>query len=254
MSSMKTESTTQKLTPEATLDQIISVNSNAPHLLQSIGLDPNSHANKTLRQICSEKQWNEVELLKWIKKNHSAEQVQKNADSFKKKNRDIGTSVTEICNFLTTETLPVIENLSSDVRREYERVSQVHGMQYAWLNEAKWHVNELLNTLQYFIKFETETFYPLVTEFQERGERILDGSVQNLKKSIDVVKQDHQIIEERMERIKKISRDFHYDESACSTLRILCTRLETLYRTIDKHVKIEKTKLLSEIENKLTSG
>lgn len=248
---MKTESTTQKLTPEATLDQIISVNSNAPHLLQSIGLDPNGHADKTLRQICSEKQWNEVELLKWIKKNPPAEQVQKNADSFKKKNRNMGTSVTEICNFLTTETLPVIENLSSDVRNEYERVSQVHGMQYPWLNEAKWHVNELLNTLQYFIKFETETFYPLVTEFQERGERILDGSVQNLKRSLTVIKDDHSLIKQKMQQINKISNYFHFDESACSTIRILCSRLETFFDILTDHIEIEERKLLPGIEKKL---
>lgn len=251
---MKTESTIQKLTPEATLDQIISVNSNAPYLLQSIGLDPNGHTDKTLRQICSEKQWNEVELLEWIKKNPPAEQVKKNVDLFKKKTRNIGTSVTEICNFLTSETLPVIKNLSFQIRNEYERVSQVHGMQYSWLNEAKWHVNELLNTLQYFIKFEKETFYPLVTEFQKRGEQILDGSVQNLKRSLSVIKDDHSLVKEKMQQINTISNHFHFDESACSTLRILCSRLETFFDVLTDHIEIEVKRLLPGIEKKLSNS
>lgn len=97
MNSIKTDSTIQKLTPEATLDQIISANSNAPHLLQSIGLDPSGQADKTLRQVCLEKQWNEVEMLEWIKKNPPAEKMKKGIDSFKKK---IGISKALLWNFL----------------------------------------------------------------------------------------------------------------------------------------------------------
>lgn len=251
MSSMKTDSITQQLTPEATLHQIISVNSNAPHLLQSIGLDPNSHTDKTLRQICSEKQWNEVELLEWIKKNPSAKQVKIDVDTFEKKSNDAGTSIAGICNYLSMETLTVILDLTTEIRAEYERVSQVHGMQYPWLNEAKWHVNQLLNTLQYFIKFETETFYLLAIELQEQGERMLDGNVQNLKRSLTVIKDDHSLIKEKMQRIKKISNHFHFDESTCATLRILCSRLETFFDVLADHIEIEEKKLLPGIEKKL---
>jgi iron-sulfur cluster repair protein YtfE (RIC family) len=236
---METDSSTRKLTPEATLQQIISFNSNISHMLQSIGLDPKDSEEKTLRQVCSEKQWNEIELLKWIKKNPPA---------IEKKRRLPGTTISEICSFLEKETLTEIKELSAYVRSDYILTSKIHGIQYSWLNSAKWHVNQLLNTLQYFSNFELETFYPLAIELQKQGKRTLDGSVQNLKKSIAVVKQDHQIIEERMERITKISRSFYYDESACSTLRILCNRFETLFQTIDEHINIEQTKLLPEIE------
>lgn len=251
---MKTNSTTHKLTPEATLQQIISTHSNAPLLLQSIGLDPNGREDKTLRQVCSEKQWNETELLEWIKKDLSAIQKKNNTIPFDKKRRQPGTTIPEICSYLTEETLPEIKDLSDYVRSDYMRTGKIHGTQYPWLNSAKWHVNQLLNTLRYFIHFESETFYPLAIELQKEGERTLDGSVQNLKKSIDVIQQDHQIIEKKIKRIKKISGDFRYDESACSTLRILCNRLKTLCRTIDEHLKIEQAKLLPEIENKLANS
>lgn len=250
---MKTNSPAppQKLTPESTLQQITSFHSNAPLLLQSIGFDLHGNETKTLRQVCSEKQWNEVELLEWIKKNPPSVQKKNNGITYKKKTRQPGTTYSEICSYLTEETLSKIKDLTKQIRSEYPRVAKVHGIQYPWLNSIKWHVNQLLNNLQYFINFESKTFYPLAVELQKQGERMLDGSAQNLKKSLKVIKHDHQGIEESIERIKEISRDFHYDESACSTLRILCSRLETLCRTIDEHLQIEQTKLLPKIEKKL---
>lgn len=251
MNLIKNNLTIQELTPEATLHQIIAANSNAPYLLQSIGLDPSGQADKTLRQVCLEKKWNEVELLEWIKKNPPAEELKNGIDSLKKKNRGIESSALEICNFLNRKTLPVIEELFLTIQTEYERVSKIHGMQHTWLNEAKWHVNELLSTLRFFIKFEKETFYPLVNELQQHGERILDGSAQNLKRSLNLIKDDHDLIKKKMQRINNISNHFHFDESACSTLRILCNRLETFFDVLTDHIEIEEKKLLPEIEKKL---
>lgn len=252
---MKTDSTItiQKLTPEATLHQIISVNSNAPHLLQSIGLDLRGRADKTLREICFEKQWNEMEMLEWIKRNPPAKQITTVVDTCENKKIGTGSSIEEICNFLSAETLPVIKDLASQTQPEYERICKIHGIQYTWLKEAKWHVNQLINTLQYFKKFETETFYPLAIALYEQGEQIMDGSVQNLKRSLTVIKKDHNQIEEKMQLINEISSHFHFDGSACSSLRILCIRLKTLFELLPKHIDIETEYLLPEIENQLTN-
>ncbi|MDZ7721119.1 MAG: hypothetical protein U5K72_20020 [Balneolaceae bacterium] len=251
---MKSETTLKNLSPEATLNQIISADEDTPQLLQSIGLNPNVDTEKTLRQVCFEKQWNEAELLNWIKKNRSSNTAIQNNGSKQKKKLPDFTSITEITEYLTSESLSTVSDLSSQIQNNYKRVSQVHGIQYPWLKEAEWHVFQLINTLSFYKKFETETFYPLAGELQKQKERMLDGNVQNLKRSMDVVKEDHKQMKKSLQRIKKMSGDFHFDESACSTLRILCNRLQSLHRTLSDHLKIEQEKLLPKIETKLENS
>src|SRR5690625_6643752 len=54
------------LTADTTLGQIFNRNSYAQELLRSIGFKPDGQTEKTLRQICSERQWSENEVLEWI--------------------------------------------------------------------------------------------------------------------------------------------------------------------------------------------
>lgn len=64
---MKSEKTLTRLTPEATINKIISADQHAAELLASIGMNPEQHESQTLRSVCQQRQWNEEELLKWIK-------------------------------------------------------------------------------------------------------------------------------------------------------------------------------------------
>src|SRR5699024_12848975 len=69
---MDTDLSLKKLTPDATLAQILMADKDAAHLLTSIGLDPSAHMEETLRAVCSQRQWSEVEVMKWLKNKHAS--------------------------------------------------------------------------------------------------------------------------------------------------------------------------------------
>jgi len=247
---MKTETSTQPITPEATIHQIASNNQVIPQLLESIGLDLKTNFNKTLHQVCAEKQWDESELLEWIN-----EHQQKSYSFLQKGIPDedelSGASSSEVCDYLLNHSINSVLDLAASVRKDYPRVTKVHGNQYPWLKEADWHIRQLLNRLDFYLNFEKKRFYPLVKLFEKEREKMLDGNAQGLRRSVGIVKEDHQQMRAAMKSIRGLSNDFNFDESSCSTLRILCNQLKSLDQMLDSHLNTEKDYLLPDIEQKL---
>ena len=247
---MKSETTIQYITPEATIHQIASFNRLVPKLLESIGLDLKTNFYKTLRQICTEKQWNEAELLAWIN-----EHPQKSYSFFQNgipdENELNGATSSEVCDYLLNHSLNSVLDLAASVRKDYPRVINVHGNQYPWLKESDWHIRQLLNRLDFYFNFEKKRFYPLVKLFEKEREKMLDGNAQGLMRSVTIVKEDHQQIRSAMKTIRELSSDFNFDETSCSTLRILCNQLKSFDKMLDSHLNIEKEYLLPDIEQKL---
>lgn len=249
---MKTDQVKKKLTPEATLQQIISTHGVAQELLTSIGLDLSNHTDKTLRQLCMEKQWSEQEVLKWIKKNQTISAGKTVDDDLQEKITN-DHQIPEICDILMNDTLPVIADHATAIGKRYKRVSRVHGEQYPWLRQTGEDIKRLLEILPLYTKFEKEKFFPLAKELQKQKERILDGDAQSLKRSVKLIKGDHKRIGRLMKTIRNLSNNFAYDEKAGSVYRNLCNRLNSLFTTLDVHITIEKNDLLPKIDQKFDS-
>lgn len=237
------------LTADTTLGQIFNKNSYAQELLKSIGFNPAGQTDKTLRQICAEKQWSENEVLEWIV-HHERKQPLPSAsfieDIFNQK-----VSTSEVSSFLKIKTIPEIERLSELVNKDYPRVLKIHGIQYAWLKETSPHVDQLLDKLKYLTYFEKMKFYPLADEYSYQKDKILDRDVQNLKRSVQIVRDDHQHILKTIHTINRLSNHLSYPENACSTLRIVCNHLDMLFDVVQRHIDIEEKHLLPSIESKL---
>src|SRR5665811_219645 len=101
---MSTGNTLSKLTPEATINQIISSDQNAANLLNSIGMKPEQYQDQTLRSVCQQRQWNEEELLNWIKKNHQVTGCIKNDPE----ELDFNEDLSQWCRWLSDSVQPCI--------------------------------------------------------------------------------------------------------------------------------------------------
>lgn len=229
-------------TVDTPLEQIFNQNSYAQELLKSIGFNPAGQTDKTLRQICTEKQWSENEVLEWIDHHNSSQAPP--ADMFIDDIFKQNAAPSEVCNYLKKETIPEIERFVNIILSDYPRVLKVHATEHPWLKEAAPHADQLLDKLQYLTSFEKLKFFPLVDEYGEQKERILDRDVQNLKRSVQIVQDDHQDILKSIQIINRLSHNLHYPENAPSTLRILCTRLGMLFYRIQRHIEIEEKHLL----------
>lgn len=246
---MSITKTLNNLTPEATINQIISSDQNVVKLLNSIGMKPEQYQDQTLRSVCQQRQWNEEELLHWIKKNHTEQECVRNVP----KNPDLHEDPSEWCRWLSGSVQPCIRELLADISRDLPRVQLVHGNQYTWLKNIEWHFNNMNDQLNLYLSLERETLFPLANELNDRKESILYGKVRDLKRSLEILEVDRPKIQKEMDKIREFSDDFKHPAGACSTLRIMNKNLADLSTQLMRYFSVEQEKLFPLIKKQLQS-
>lgn len=246
---MSTEKTLHKLTPEATIDQIISSDQNVEKLLNSIGMKPEQYQDQTLRSVCQQRQWNEEELLNWIKKNHKEPECIKNTSV----EPDLKENLSQWSSWLTDSVQPCIRELLTDISRDLPRVQLVHGNQYTWLKNIEWHFNTLNEQLNLYLSLENETLFPLANELNDRKESILYGKVRDLKRALEILEADRPKIKKEMDKMREFSDGFKHPAGACSTLRIMNKNLADLSTQLERYFSIEQEHLFPLIKDQLYS-
>lgn len=247
---MSTDNSLSKLTPEATISQIISSDQNAGKLLSSIGMKPELYQDQTLRSVCQQRQWNEEELLKWIKKNQAEQECIKNAPEGPEFKKDLS----HWNKWLSGSVQPCIRELLTTISRDLPRVQLVHGNQYTWLKNVEWHFDTLNEQLNLYLSLENETLFPLANELNDRKESILYGKVRDLKRALEILEADRPKIQEEMGKIQEFSDGFKHPAGACSTLRIMNKNLADLSTQLERYFSIEREHLFPLIKDHLYSN
>lgn len=236
---MKSDEALTVLTPDATLAQIITADQKAAELLASIGLNLSSNEDKTLREVCSQKKWNEEEVMKWIKKSKALYRVNAENNTDEEKNI-FAHNLPKLYDYLEQEHQPVILNLLSEIGDNFPTVFKIHGNQYTWLKNVHLNFGALNEILRLSLEFRKEKVFPLMREVKDQKNEILDGTLKMLSKSIEVIRSDQQKITRQLAAIMKMSNGFAIPEGACTTLRILIHNFKTLNSELKKQFRLEK--------------
>jgi len=245
--------TLSKLTPDSTLGRIISVDEDAAQLLASIGLDISTNQDKTLREVCAQKQWSEVEVIQWIHKNHYLKHLEKNQDKPDEKSID-QKNIAEQCDELEDNYHAYFREVLSDLAETFPRVCSVHGQQYPWLKQLHLHFERFRDDLSFYLKFEQAKLFPLIRQLHKQGVYdVKDGLARSLERSIEILYEDHQKLNHQMEKMEKLGRGFELPEGSCSTFHILFTDLEKLIGKLRDYFKVEKKSFVPCVQNKLRS-
>lgn len=237
----------KRLTPESTVRQIISADPNAAVLLASIGMKPEHHEDRTLRSICQQRQWNEEELLTWIKKST----FRKSQNDTEPGEPNSGNDVSSYLTYLSETIQPRISQLLQDIEDDFPRVHQVHGNQYPRLKNMSWHFNKLKDLLERYILFEREILFPLASELNELEESVLYGKVKNLKRSIEVLKSDRPKITEQIHKIRVQADDFNIPGGACTTYRIMNKNFIELFNHLETYFRLEQNRFFPMLHRKI---
>ena len=249
---MKNDHSLSKLSPDTTLAQIVSADKRAAGLLSSIGVDLHRSEQKTLREVCVQKQWSELEVLKWINNNRVIQHREKRDESDRQK-VPTDNDLPELCSYLVREYHSLIYGLLSDVRNDYPRVCKIHGNQYTWLKDAAWHFSELHETGVWTLNFKKEKFFPLIRQLQKQSPEVLDGTVRKLNRSIDIVAKDREKMLRHMNMIRHMSGGLNVPEGACSTFSILIDNIRVLFSDLGKMFEIDQDLLLPAVRRKIRS-
>ncbi|WP_142715704.1 hypothetical protein [Fodinibius sediminis] len=241
------------MTPDATIGQIVSAEKNAGELLSSIGLSPKNHQSETLRSVCQQKKWSEVEVLKWLKKNQQHNGAQKNAKD-KEEPPDFGKNLQKWCKYLEQHFLTRNTELLDDINRDFPRVHKIHGNQYEWLKNMQWYLDKLEEKLNYYFYFQRQKLFPLLESLKDPKKKVLHGTIKKVNSGIEIIEDDQNTILELIDAIEEKGQGLKNPEDACSTLRILNYNVKTLFSSLRKQIEIEREHLIPLVKQKLESG
>ena len=238
------------LTTKDTIDQIVSCDGNAAHLLNSIGLNPDHYQGRSLQSVCFELQWNEEELLSWIKKHYSEAECPTNHQE----EPDCDDDIVTWCNWLEDSLNLCICSLANDIARDLPWVHQIHGNQYTGLKSIAWQFNSLKKHLERYLALEKETLFPLAKELNFQKESILYGKARKLERSMDVLDEDRPKIAGAMKKLRDISDGFSHPAGSCTTLRITNKNLSDLDRQLNGYFRVEEEQLWPLIKHQLQTA
>ncbi len=244
---MKTNQSLAKLTPDIMLSKLIAIDQEAGHMLSSIGLDPSEHKNETLRSVCKQRQWSEVEVLQWIKKHRVAQNGSANENDIHTE-PDFGSNIVEWCNYLEENLHADNLELLSEIGNDFPRVMQIHGNQYPWLKNIKWHFEEFEEKLQLYLLFEEKKLFKLIKKLEKESGNVLEGTARELKRCLNIIKQDQKRLQQYMDTIREKGREFKNPPGACTTLRILNQNFKMLFENLEAQLRVEREKILPIVE------
>jgi len=243
---------TRSLTPDATINQIVQTHQDAEELLASIGLKPSKHKEETLRSVCQQRKWSEVEVLNWVKRYSNGTDTEGNRTE-KIRMPDNEDAIEKWSSYFKEIYLVPVENLLDEIDKNFPRVHKIHGNQYTWLKNMQWHYNRLQEALQMYQTFERETFLPAVQNLSKAcPTTVTHGLFKRLEKCFSVIDRDQKRIKLLMYKVKREGHDFKNPELACSTLRILNENLKLLYENLESQFDFENKKLIPRIEQELS--
>lgn len=245
---MNNNQSLKSLSPDATIEQIVKAEKGAGELLASIGLSPENHKNETLRSVCQQKKWSEVEVLKWLKKNQ-----QHNGHSAKADLPDFRSNITEWCNYVEDHFLKKNNELLDEITNNFLRVHKIHGNQYEWLKNMHWHLEKLEEKLTYYFYFQRRTLFPLLEGLKNSNKNVLHGTIRKVDNGIEILEEDQNEILELMKIIEEKGQGLKNPEGACSTLRILNYNIRKLFSSLRKQIEIEQEHIIPLVKQKLES-
>ncbi|SHG49385.1 Iron-sulfur cluster repair protein YtfE, RIC family, contains ScdAN and hemerythrin domains [Fodinibius roseus] len=241
------------LTADATIGQIVSAEKNAGELLSSIGLSPNNHESETLRSVCQQKKWSEVEVLKWLKKNQQNNGAPKGVED-EEEPPDFGKNLQKWCKYLERHFLTRNTELLDDINRDFPRVHKIHGNQYNWLKNMHWYLDKLEEKLNYYFYFQRHKLFPLLEILKDSNKNVLHGTIKKVNNGIEIIEEDQSTILELIDTIEEKGQGLKNPECTCSTLRILNYNFRTLFSSLRKQIAIEREHLIPLVKQKLKSG
>ncbi|SMO47818.1 hypothetical protein [Fodinibius sediminis] len=238
-----------KLSPDAKLSQIMSANHCAAELLRSIGLRPSNHSNETLRSICRQRQWNEVEVLQWIKKkSHSGENCNEFAEQ---QEPHYGNDLLKWCNYVSDTLHVPTTSLLQEISGRFPKFSTGGVNQYPRLEEMQRYFTNFSEDLQLYMKFEQLKLFPLARRVSQSDAHILDGTIRQLQRGVQIISSDQKRLSRLLDTVAEQGHHFHTPPDTSSAHSILYKTLLTLKSQLNKQFKVEKEHIIPLIHRSL---
>jgi len=213
-------------------------------LLKWFGIEISGNEEKTLANLCFERQLNEDEVVKTIS---GVDEIREYSSG----NSYHLWAPALLTGYLEVEHHNYCRSLTEKAEEYISRVCKVHGIQHPEIKHVHWHFKKLKDKLDIHFRFEEQKFFQLVQViFESKGDSKF-GLVESVKHQAYCVETDHEVILQKIEKIRNLTGSYNPPEDACTTFRLLYKAFKELEKNLRYHQYIEEEFLVRVIRKKL---
>lgn len=241
---MNGQTSLSQLTTHATLAQIESACHDAGELLESIGLDPVEHQNKSLRFVCQQRQWSETEVLEWVKKKCNINNQK--ADDVPLKN-----DLVQWSEYLQQNYHVPNQKRLQEINNNFNQTLHTSNHQQAGVKKLQRLFDQLADTLEMYYMFEKKKFHPILRKIETKNGDLLEGTLRKAERAVDLISQDQGKIKDYMHELEAKSHQAKAPAGPNASMQLLHKNIELLVEAINRQFEIEKTEILPKIQCKI---
>ena len=238
-----------KTIEEKTIGQLVADDYRTASVFESFGIDFCCKGNKTIDEVCKNKDINKLQLLQNLE---SIIRVEKNTTlNYNAWPLDL------LADYIEKKHHRYVENKTVQLKQYLEKICTVHGRQHPELFQIKELFLESATDLAAHMKREELVLFPFIRKMAIAYNEKLPFTPPHfgtIKNPIEMMKHDHDNEGKRFRMIDELSNDYTPPEDACNTYKVTFAVLKEFKNDLHLHIHLENNILFPksiELENKM---
>ncbi len=149
-----------------------------------------------------------------------------------------------------------VRNKTEELFPFLQKIARVHGQTSPHHVEIFQTFCDLSSEMMHHLEDEEKIVFPLIKSIyqkRKRGETVSSEEIEELKKQLNNMLDDHDGAGEKMQKIRRLSNGYATSEDSCTTYRMVYQNLEGFEADLHKHVHLENNILFRKAEDLITS-
>lgn len=213
---------------EQTLGQIVTQQHKAAFIFEKYNLDFCCKGKRSLEAACSEKG---IPVENIIDELNAQSEGNAENTSFQK------MSATELIAYILEYHHFYVKEYGPTIKEHLDKVAFKHGERFPWMKEVATDYTALLNDLLLHMQKEEIMLFPRIERMEKNEKENYPPNF--IAASIGVMEADHEVAGQYMERIKELTGNFTWPETACNTFRASMLELKEFEENLHQHVHLE---------------
>lgn len=219
---------------KSTIGEIVKDNYKTAEVFKKYDIDFCCGGNKTISEVCNDKNLKVVELSKELEKKifQSVESVQNYKDW------EIGFLTDYIINIhhkYVKENIPILTEFTN-------KIAKVHGDSHPELFKIEEYFNDASEELQHHLMKEERILFPYIfslSNAQKNNTKIDPSPFGTVRNPISMMIMEHENAGNLLKKIRAITNNYELPEDACNTYNITFKKLDEFENDLHLHIHLE---------------
>lgn len=203
-------------------------------IFKSFGIDFCCKGNRTINEVCENKNIEKTLLLQDLgKATSTTNDVSADYNSW---------SIDLLADYIEKKHHRYVEAKTTEIKPYLDKICKVHGAQHPELFEIKEHFNAAAGELTMHMKKEELILFPYIRKMVEAkldGKKLAEAHFGTVKNPIQMMLQEHEMEGDRFATITTLSNNYTPPADACNTYKVTFALLKEFENDLHLHIHLE---------------